>query len=313
MGGGGGLSGLKFQRGAGSLENLDKNLLFEVSVQKPACASQIVSHIPRMWRLIKKMLTCFLVNFCPNSPESPFLEFQTRKPPPPWKTSDLRWPKFTLEYPPMKNFRFEMFTLEYPPKWNTSDLRWPKFTPEYPPKWKTSDLRWPKFTLEYPPPPKWKTSDLRWPKFTPEYPPKMKNFRFEMTKVFPEYPPKMKNFRFEMTKVYSGIPPPQMKNFRFEMTKVYSGILRNTPPPEACNLGDRMWRLICIPRGYHSFKYLDQKHVCFGLSEKMFFCSCVLCLISENADFLRKCSFVPTFSAWFLKMWKVLEWNWNRM
>ena len=33
----------------------------------------------------------------------------------------------------------------------------------------------------------------------------------------------MKNFRFEMTKVYSGIPPP-MKNFRFEMTKVYSRI-----------------------------------------------------------------------------------------
>ena len=35
----------------GSLENLDKNLLFEVSVQKPAFASQIVSHILRMWRL----------------------------------------------------------------------------------------------------------------------------------------------------------------------------------------------------------------------------------------------------------------------
>ena len=36
----------------GSLENLDTNLLFEVSVQKAACASQIVSHILRMWRLI---------------------------------------------------------------------------------------------------------------------------------------------------------------------------------------------------------------------------------------------------------------------
>ena len=116
----------------------------------------------------------------------------------------------------------------------------------------------------------------------------------------------MKNFRFEMTKVYSWIPPPpneklqiwddqsllqnsppneklqiwddqsllwntpppqKMKNFRFEMTKVYSGItpppeneklqiwddqslLRNTPlpPRKAWNPGDRMWRLICIPR-----------------------------------------------------------------
>ena len=29
----------------GTLENLGKNLLFKLSVQKPACASQIVSHI----------------------------------------------------------------------------------------------------------------------------------------------------------------------------------------------------------------------------------------------------------------------------
>ena len=39
----------------GSLENLDTNLLFEVSVQKPACASQIVSHKLRMWRLITEV------------------------------------------------------------------------------------------------------------------------------------------------------------------------------------------------------------------------------------------------------------------
>ena len=75
-----------------------------------------------------------------------------------------------------------------------------------------------------PPPPQWKTSDLKWPKFTPEYPPPMKNFRFEMTKVYSRILPPMKNFRFEMTKVYSRILPP-MKNFRFEMTKVYSRIL----------------------------------------------------------------------------------------
>ena len=38
----------------GSLENLDTNLLFEATVQKPACASQIVSHIIDMWRLTNK-------------------------------------------------------------------------------------------------------------------------------------------------------------------------------------------------------------------------------------------------------------------
>ena len=144
-----------------------------------------------------KQVSGWTVNFCPNFPESPFLEFQTRKPPPPfWKTSDLRWPKFTLEYPPI-----------------------------------------------------------------------------------------LENFKFEMTKVYSGIPPPILENFKFEMTKVYSGIpphfgklqiwddqslLRNTPPfwktsdlrwpkftpkyppPISENAGDRMWRLICNPQGYHS-------------------------------------------------------------
>ena len=112
--------------------------------------------------------------------------------------------------------------LQKAPFWN--------FKPESPPKWKTSDLSWPKFTQKYPPPPtngklqiwddqsllrntpQWKNSDLRWPKFTLKY------------------------------------PPPPMENFRFEMTKVYSEI----PPWMAWNPGDRMWRLICIPRGYHS-------------------------------------------------------------
>ena len=43
----------------GALENLDKNLLF---TQKPACASQIVSHILSMWRLIK-YFACFNINW----------------------------------------------------------------------------------------------------------------------------------------------------------------------------------------------------------------------------------------------------------
>ena len=54
--------------------------------------------------VMHKQVSGWTVNFCPNSPDSPFLEFQTRKPLPPFrKTSDLRWPKFTLKYPP--NFR----------------------------------------------------------------------------------------------------------------------------------------------------------------------------------------------------------------
>ena len=98
------------------------------------------------------------------APPSPMKNFRfemtkvySRIPPPQWKTSDLRWPRFTPEYSP---------------QWKTSDLRWPRFTPEYSPQWKTSDLRWPRFTPEYSP--QWKTSDLRWPKFTPEYSPNEK-------------------------------------------------------------------------------------------------------------------------------------------
>ena len=43
----------------GFLENLDKNLLFS---QKPACASQIVSHILRVWRLINSVKSLW-INF----------------------------------------------------------------------------------------------------------------------------------------------------------------------------------------------------------------------------------------------------------
>ena len=57
-----------------------------------------------MWEttVMHKQVSGWTVNFGPNFPEYPFLEFKTRIPPPPpfRKTSDLGWPKFTLEYPP---------------------------------------------------------------------------------------------------------------------------------------------------------------------------------------------------------------------
>ena len=114
--------------------------------------------------VMHKQVSGWTVNFCPNFPESSFLEFQTRKPPPP---------------PISENFRFEMIKV---------------YSGISPPFRKTSDLRWPKFTLKYPPPPFQKTSDLRWPKFTLEYPPPIsENFRFGMTKVYSEIPPSSEN------------------------------------------------------------------------------------------------------------------------
>ena len=47
----GGLSGLKFQKGA-FWRIWAKIYCLRSTVHKPACASQIVSHILRMWRLI---------------------------------------------------------------------------------------------------------------------------------------------------------------------------------------------------------------------------------------------------------------------
>ena len=60
-----------------------------------------------------------------------------------------------------------------------------------------------------PPHPDWKTSDLRWPKFTLEYlpPPTEKLQIWDDKSLLQNTPPQLKNFRFEMTKVYSGMPP----------------------------------------------------------------------------------------------------------
>ena len=51
----GGLSGLKFQKGT-FWRIWTQILLFEECVHKPACTSQIVSHILRMWRLTIRLI-----------------------------------------------------------------------------------------------------------------------------------------------------------------------------------------------------------------------------------------------------------------
>ena len=75
---------------------------------------------------------------------------------PQWKTSDLRWPKFTPEYPPHEKLQI----------WDDQSLLWN--TPL--PKMKTFRFEMTKVYSGIPPPPM-KNLDLRWPKFTLEYPP----------------------------------------------------------------------------------------------------------------------------------------------
>ena len=163
-------------------------------------------------------------------------------PPQNWKTSDLRWPKFTPVYPPpkLKNFRFEMTKVysSLPPSpkieklqiWDDQSLL--RFTLPQIEKlqiWDDQSLL--RFT------PQWKTSDWSWPKFAPVYPPQLKNFRFEMTKVYSSLPlPKIEKLQiWNDQSLLRFTSPPQMDTFRLEMTKVYSGL----PPPPIEKL--QMW------------------------------------------------------------------------
>ena len=146
---------------------------------------EIVSlHIRSMWETICDAQA----GFCTHSSNGKFLSKFSEKPlsgisdqnPSPipfWKTSDLRWPKFTLKYPPpiLENFRFEMtkvYSKIPPPPLILENFRFEmtKVYSEIPPPpfrklqiWDDQTLLW------NTPPPFQKTSDLRWPKFTPEY------------------------------------------------------------------------------------------------------------------------------------------------
>ena len=177
-------------------------------------------HIHSMWEttVMHKQVSGCTVNFGPNFPESPFLESQTRKPPPFGKLQI--WDDQSLLH-------------NTPPFQKTSNLGWPKFTPEYPPFRKTSDLGWPKFTPEYPT--FWKTSDLGWPKFTPEYPPPHfgKLQIWDDQSLLRNTPPFGKLQIWDDQSLLWNTPRPISKNFRFGMTKVYSGI---PPPPESLRM-----------------------------------------------------------------------------
>ena len=114
-------------------------------------------HIRSMWETICDAQAGFWLNskFLSKFSRKPLSEISDQKAPPPH--SDLRLPKFTLQYPPIsENFRFEI-TKVYsgiPPPPISENFRF-EMTKVYsripPPFRKTSDLGWLKFTLEYPP------------------------------------------------------------------------------------------------------------------------------------------------------------------
>ena len=136
-----------------------------------------------MWEttVMHKQVSGCTVNFGPNFPESPFLESQTRKPPPPHFGKLQIWDDQSLlqNTPPpiLGNFRFGMTKvysgIPYPPPPISENFRFgmTKVYSGIPPPI-SENFRF-GMTKAYSgiPPPFWKTSDLGWPKFTPEYPP----------------------------------------------------------------------------------------------------------------------------------------------
>ena len=110
--------------------------------------------------VMHKQVSGWTVNFGPNSPVYPFLELKTRIPPPPQENFRFGMTKVYSGIPPPGKLQIwddQSLLRNTPPPPHprkTSDLVWPKFTLEYPPPpRKTSDLGWPKFTPEYPPAP----------------------------------------------------------------------------------------------------------------------------------------------------------------
>ena len=131
-----------------------------------------------MWgtTVMHKQVSGWTVNFGPNFPESPFLELKTRKPPPPPHFGKLQiWDDQSL----LRNT---------PPFWKTSDLGWPKFTPEYPPILENFRFGMTKVYSRIPPHfgklQIWDDQSL-----LRNTPPISENFRFGMTKVYSGIPP----------------------------------------------------------------------------------------------------------------------------
>ena len=203
------------------------------------------------------------INFCPNSPVCPQTGISDWFAPPPteklqiWDDQSLlRFPTEKLQIwddqsllrftPPTEKLQIwdDQSLLRFTPPteklqiWDDQSLLW--FTPpteklqiwddqsllRFTPQLKNFRFEMTKVYSSLPPQ-NWKTSDLRWLKFTPVYPPKTEKLQIWDDQSLLRFTPQLKNFRFEMTKVYSGLLPPKLKNFRFEMTKVYSGL----PPP----------------------------------------------------------------------------------
>ena len=147
-------------------------------------------HMRSVWETICDAQAGFWLN-------SKFLSKFSRKP-----LSGISDQKAPPPHSPIsENFRFEM-TKVYsgippPPFQKTSDLRWPKFTPEYPPShfgkvqiWDDQSLLWNTPSPHFGKLQIWDDQSL-----LRNTPPLLEKFRFEMTKVYSGIPPPLRKMQ----------------------------------------------------------------------------------------------------------------------
>ena len=139
------------------------SLFYWLWVSYPVGKHALISlHIRSMWEttVMHKQVSGCTVNFGPNFPESPFLESQTRKPPPLLENFRFGMTQSLLRNtPPFRKLQIwddqSLLRNIYPPPTHFGKLQ----------IWDDQSL------LRNTPPTFQKTSDLGWPQFTPEYPP----------------------------------------------------------------------------------------------------------------------------------------------
>ena len=151
--------------------------------------------------------------------------------------------------------RFLAWTVNFGPNFPCKAPFW-NFRPESPPPILENFRLWdvPKFTLEYPPPHHFGKLQIWDDQSLLRNTPHFGNLQiWDDQSLLQNIPPILENFRFEITKVYVPEYPPSFRKY-FRIWEWPKFTPKYPSPPISGNAGDRMWRLICNPQGYHSIE-----------------------------------------------------------
>ena len=150
--------------------------------------------------VMHKQVSGWTVNFCPNSPEHPSLEFQIKVPPLKWRLQIWVDQSSDQSTPPPK-WRLQVWVDQ------SSDQSNPPQNEDF-----RSELT--KVQIRVTPPPKWRLQVWVDQSSDQSNPPQNEDFRSELTKVQIRAPPPMKTSDFSWPKFRSESPPPIAGSFR---------------------------------------------------------------------------------------------------